>query len=69
LRKLGRQQKKVLMYSFSFAGEKGKIEDSPVITLLTGEAFQVIDVVAGAHYHLECGNHFVTGVAVAGVAK
>ena len=40
-----------------------------MIALLTGEAFQVVDVVAGPHDHLESGNDFVAGRAEAGVAE
>ena len=38
-------------------------------TLLAGEALQVVDVGPGSHHHLEGGDHFVAGGAVAGGAE
>lgn len=40
-----------------------------MVTLLTGEALEVIDVVARAHHHLEGWNHFIARSAVARVAE
>ena len=37
--------------------------------LLAGEALQMIDVGPGSHHHLEGGDHFITGGAVASGAK
>lgn len=41
----------------------------PVITLLTREALQVVDVRPRPHHHLECRDGFVTGRAVTRVPE
>jgi len=42
---------------------------SPVVTLLTSEALQVIDIGPCTHHHLEGWDHLAAGGAVARVAK
>ena len=37
----------------------------PVAALLTSEALQMVDVGPGSHHHLECGDYFLAGSAVA----
>ena len=44
-------------------------DTEPVATLLASEALQMIDVGPGSHHHLEGGDHFITGGAVASGAK
>lgn len=40
-----------------------------MIALLAREAFQMVHIAPGPHYHLESWNHFVASGAVAGVAE
>ena len=41
----------------------------PVVALLAGETFQVVDVTFGPHHHLEGRDHFIARSTVARVAK
>lgn len=40
-----------------------------MITLLTGETFQVVYIIPGPHYHFESWNDLGTGRTIAGAAK
>jgi hypothetical protein len=52
---------------FSFGDNRW--QHLPVVTLLTGEAFQVVHVVPGPHHHLESWDNLRACSAVPSVAK